>query len=149
MTLSAQLSNDLNTALKTKDTAKVSILRMIKAEIKNREIDKGEPLADDEVMAVLKSFVKKGRESIEQFTNAGREELASKEKEELEAVMSYLPEQLSEDDMKKIVKETIAETGAEGAGDFGNVMKAVMAKAKGKADGKIISGLVKKALEEG
>ena len=99
MTLSTQLSKDLISALKTKDTAKVSILRMIKAEIKNREIVKGQPLADDEVMAVLNSFVKKGRESIDQFTNAGREELASKEKEELEAVMSYLPEQLSEDDM--------------------------------------------------
>lgn len=149
MSLSEKLSSDLNSALKTSDKTKVSILRMVKAAVKNREIDKGGRLTDDEVITILNSFVKKGKESIEHFTRGGREELAAKEKQELEVIQSYLPEQLSEDEIAILIRDAISETEAEGPKDFGNVMKAVMAKSKGKADGKLVSGLVKKVLEEG
>jgi uncharacterized protein YqeY len=148
MTISEKLASDLKSALKANDRTKVSILRMVMAAIKNKEIEKGGLLSDDETMTVLNSFVKRGRESFEQFSKAGRDELAAKEKEEIEVVQSYLPEQLSEDEITGLIKETVTETGAEGPKDFGKVMKAVMAKTKGKADGKVVSGLVKKVLEE-
>ncbi|MBI4824946.1 MAG: GatB/YqeY domain-containing protein [Nitrospirae bacterium] len=149
MALSDQISSDLNAALKANDKTRLSILRMVKSAIKNREIDKGHVvLTDDEAMAILNSFVKKGKESVEQFAKAGREELAEKERQELEIVQSYLPEQLSEDRIKEMAVEAVKETGAAGAKDFGNVMKAMMVKTKGKADGKVVSALVKKLLEE-
>lgn len=149
MALSDQISSDLQSALKANDKIKLSILRMIKAAIKNKEIDKGHvSLNDDEVMAILNSFLKKGKESFEQFSNAGREELAAQEKEELLIVQSYLPEQLSDDEIREMALEAVKETGAAGAKDFGNVMKAMMAKTKGKADGKVVSALIKKLLEE-
>lgn len=149
MALSDQISSDLNAALKANDKTRLSILRMIRSAIKNKEIDKGHvSLTDDEVTAILNSFLKKGKESFEQFANAGRDELAAKEKEELGIVQSYLPEQLSDDEIKEMAREAIRETGAAGARDFGNVMKAMMAKTKGKADGKVVSALIKKLLEE-
>jgi uncharacterized protein YqeY len=148
MSLSEKLSSDMKSAMKSKETVKLSVIRMVRSEVKNREIDKGESLTDDEIMALLNSFMKKGRDSFEQFTKGGREELAAKEKEEIEIIQSYLPEQLSEDEVTALVKETISETGAGGPKDFGVVMKTVMAKTKGKADGKVVSGLVKKLLEE-
>ncbi|MDO8283275.1 MAG: GatB/YqeY domain-containing protein [Thermodesulfovibrionia bacterium] len=149
MSLSDQISSDIKSALKANDKTRLSILRMIKSAIRNKEIDNGHVvLNDDEVMAILNSFVKKGKESVEQFAQAGREELAAKEREELEIVQSYLPEQLSDDQIKEMAKEAIKETGASGAKDFGNVMKAMMVKTKGKADGKLVSALVKKLLEE-
>jgi uncharacterized protein YqeY len=147
MTISEKLASDIKSALKANDKTKLSILRMVKAAVKYKEIDKGDPLNDDEMMAVFNSFMKKGRESFEQFSKAGRDELASKEKEEMEIIQMYLPEQLSEDEIAGLVKDAISETGAEGSKDFGKVMKAVMAKTKGKADGKVVSGLVKKGLE--
>ncbi len=148
MSLSEKLSSDMKSAMKSKETVKLSVIRMVRSEVKYREIDKGESLTDDEIMALLNSFMKKGRDSFEQFTKGGREELAAKEKEELEIIQSYLPEQLSEDEVAALVKETISETGASGPKEFGVVMKTVMAKTKGKADGKVVSGLVKKLLEE-
>ncbi|MBI4842979.1 MAG: GatB/YqeY domain-containing protein [Nitrospirae bacterium] len=148
MTLSDRLSSDLKSALKSNDKARVSILRMIKAALKNKEIDKGGLLSDDEIISILNSFVKKGNESIEQFTKAGRSELADKEKQEVGIVKEYLPQQLSEDEISAVVKDVMNETGLKGAGSFGQVMKAVSAKTKGRADGKTVSAVVKKLLEE-
>jgi len=142
-----KLSDDYKEALKAGDKSRVSILRMIKAAVKNKEIEKGSSLSDDEVYAVLRSFVKRAGESIEQFSKAGRSDLAEKEKEELSIMQGYLPRQLGEDEIRKLVKEVISETGASGTKDMGKVMKAVMAKAKGQADGKLVNTIVKETLE--
>jgi uncharacterized protein YqeY len=148
VSLFEKLSSDMIFAMKEKDSVKLSVLRMVKSAVKNKEIEKGEALTDDETMAVFNSFVKKGRESFEQFTKGGREELAAKEKEEIEILQSYLPKQISEDEITAMVKEAISETGAKGPKEFGAVMKSAIARTKGKADGKVVSGMVKKLLEE-
>jgi uncharacterized protein len=144
---SEKLSDDYKDALRSGDKIKVSILRMIKAAVKNREIEKGSLLSDDEIYAVFRSFVKRANESIEQFSKAGRMDLAEKEKEELSIMQGYLPQPPGEDEIRKLVKEIISETGAAGPKEMGKVMKAVMAKTKGLADGKLVSNLVKEMLE--
>jgi len=144
---SEKLSDDYKDALRSGDKIKVSVLRMIKAAVKNREIEKGSLLSDDEIFAVFRSFVKRANESIEQFSKAGRMDLAEKEKEELSIMQGYLPLQPGEDEIRKLVKEIISETGAAGPKEMGKVMKAVMAKTKGLADGKLVSNLVKEMLE--
>jgi hypothetical protein len=144
---SEKLSDDYKDALRAGDKSRVSILRMIKAAVKNREIEKGSLLSDDEIYAVFRSFVKRANESIEQFSNAGRMDLAEKEKEELSIMQGYLPQQPGEDEIRKLVKEIIIETGATGPKEMGKVMKAVMAKTKGQVDGKLVSNLVKEMLE--
>ena len=147
MQFSEKLSDDYKDALRSGDKSRVSILRMIKAAVKNREIEKGSLLSDDEIYAVFRSFVKRANESIEQFSKAGRMDLAEKEKEELSIMQGYLPLQPGEDEIRKLVKEIISETGAAGPKEMGKVMKAVMAKTKGLADGKLVSNLVKEMLE--
>lgn len=147
MQVSEKLSDDYKEALKAGDKGRVSILRMIKAAVKNKEIEKGSSLSDDEIYAILRSFVKRAGESIEQFSKAGRTDLAEKEKEELSIMQGYLPRQLSEEEIRKLVKEVISETGASGMKDMGKVMKAVMAKTKGQADGKLVNTIVKETLE--
>jgi len=141
------ISDDLNVALKAGDKNRVSILRMIKSAVKNREIEKKAPLDDDEVKAILKTFVKRGRESIDQFTKAGRTELAEKETQELAVVQNYLPKQLSEEETKSLIADTLKEMEAVGPKDMGKVMKAVMGKAKGLVDGKLANKLLKEILE--
>lgn len=148
MSLSGKIADDYKVALKKGDKARVSILRMIRAAAKNREIDKGSPLSDEEMLGVLRSFVKRARESIEQFSRAGRTGLAEKEEAELAVVEGYLPRQMSEDDARALIREVINESGAAGPGDMGKVMKAVMAKAQGQVDGKLASNLVRETLED-
>jgi uncharacterized protein YqeY len=147
VTIFETISDDLNVALKAGDKNRVSILRMIKSAVKNREIEKKAPLDDDEVKAILKTFVKRGRESIDQFTKAGRTELAEKETQELAVVQNYLPKQLSEEETKSIIADTLKEMEAVGPKDMGKVMKAVMGKAKGLVDGKLANKLLKEILE--
>lgn len=147
MRISEKISDDLKTALKAGDKARISILRMVKAEIKNREIEKRSELTDEEIQSVLRSFVKKANESIEQFAKAGREELALKERDELSVLQAYLPQQLQESEIRDIIRAVIAEVGATGTKDLGRVMKAVMARTSGKADGKMVNNLVKEILE--
>ncbi len=147
MSLGEKIADDLKTAMKSGDKDMVSILRMIKSSIKNQEIDKKESLNDEEVSAILRMFVKRAKEAMEQFTNGGRTELAEKETKELAIIQTYLPKQLNEDDIRKIVREAIDETGAAGPKDMGKVMKVVMVKAKGQIDGKLTNVLVKEMLE--
>jgi len=147
MSVSEKISADYKEALKAGDKNRVSVLRMIKSSMKYKEIEKKAPLTDEEVQAILMSSVKRAKESIEQFSKAGREDLVSKEKEEMLVVQEYLPKQLGEDDVKKIVKDLIAEEGASGAKDTGKVMKSAMARLKGQADGKLVSKIVKELLE--
>lgn len=147
MSLSETISNDLNSALKSGRKGTVLILRMVKSAIKNSEIEKGGPLTDEEVSAVLRTFAKRAKDSIEQFSQAGREELAEKEKEELKVIEGYLPKQLGEDDLRGMIGEIIKEQGASGMKDMGKVMKALMARSGGQVDGKTANNIVKEMLE--
>ncbi|RMG01049.1 MAG: GatB/YqeY domain-containing protein [Nitrospirae bacterium] len=146
MTLQERIESDLKTALKEKDKPRLSALRLIKAAIKNKEIEKGSPLSDEDLIALLSSLAKQRKESIEEFRRGGREDLAHKEEEELRLLKSYLPEELSKEELTRLVKETITEVGATTAADMGKVMKALMPKVRGRADGKEVSGLVREIL---
>jgi len=136
-------------AYKSKDEIRVSVLRLLKSALANKMIEKkmakDAVLADEEVIAAIKSEVKKRQDSIESYKQGGREDLADKEAEEAKILSEFLPEQLSEEQVREIVKAAIAELGA-GAGDFGKVMGAAMAKTKGQSDGAVVSKLVKEEL---
>ena len=147
MSLMESIANDLTSALKSGQKERLLIMRMVKSAIKNAEIEKGEPLNDEEVSAVLRTFAKRAKDSIEQFTEAGRTELAEKEKAELAIIEEYLPKQLGEDDLRGMIKDVIQEQGASGIKDMGKVMKGLMVKAKGQVDGKAANNIVKEMLE--
>jgi hypothetical protein len=147
VSLSEKIEKDLKESLKSGDKSRLLILRMVKSAVKNKEIEKGDPLTDEDIQAVFRSFSKKAGESIEQFSRAGRDELAEKEKAELAVLQEYLPKQLGEEDIRKAVRDVIDETGAAGVKDMGRVMKAVMSKLKGQADGRLVNNLVKETLE--
>ena len=120
---------------------------MIKSTIKNSEIDKKSALTDDDIQAILRTSVKRGKESIEQFSKAGREDLVAREKEELSVIQEYLPQQLGEEEIRNVLSEVIAEAGASGPGAMGTVMKAAMTRLTGQADGKVVNKLVREMLE--
>lgn len=147
MTLLEQITQALTAAMKAKDAARLSTLRMVKSALKNREIDKMAPLDDAESAKVLQTLVKQRRDSAEQYTQAGRAELAEKELAEITVIEEYLPASLDDETLARLVDEAIAEIGATSAKDMGRAMKAVMAKIAGQpVDGKVVSGLVKSRL---
>ncbi len=145
-TLKERIESDLKEAMKASDSLRVSTLRLIKSAIKNKEIDKGSSLGDDEVIQVLSSLVKQRRESVEMYQKAGRKDLAEKEEAEIKIIQSYMPEQLSDEEIREVIAEAIKETGATSMKDMGKVMKTVMAKVKGRADGKKVNEMVRQAL---
>jgi len=147
MSLSEKIADDFKVALKTGDKDRVSVLRLIKSTMKNKEIEKKTALTDEEIQAILRSFVKRGKESIEQFSKAGRSDLVEKEKKELSLIQDYLPRQLNEDEVKKVVSDIINEQGLSGPKDLGKAMKAAMARLRGQADGKLLNNIVKEMLE--
>ncbi len=147
MSLLQKLDDDLKTALKSSENLKVSVLRMSKAALQNRQIDKGGELSDEDVLSVLSSLSKQRRESIEQFSKGGREDLAEKERQELSILQSYLPKQLSMDELDKIIVQAIQESSAAGIKDMGKVMRIVMSQIRGAADGKTVNNRVKELLE--
>lgn len=146
MALLEKISLDLLSAMKAGERDRANALRGIKSAVKYREIEKGDELTDEDVVAVLSSAVKKHKDSIEQFEKAGRNDLVEKEKQEMKVAEEYLPEQLGEDEIERIVDTVISETGAAGPREFGIVMKGVMSKVKGQADGKLVKELVSKKL---
>ncbi len=147
MTLDERMDADLKEALKAKDTIRVSTIRMVKAGIKNLAIEKrAEKLEDKDVVVIISKQIKQHRDSIEQFTKGNRQDLADKEKAELTILESYLPKQLSAEELKVIVKSAIEKVGARGRADMGKVMKAAMEDAKGAADGKMLSQMVSEEL---
>jgi uncharacterized protein YqeY len=148
MSLLQKFDDDLKVALKTSDTLKVSVLRMAKAALKNKQIDKRGELTEDDIISVISTLSKQGRESIEQFSKGGREDLAEKERQELTILQSYLPKQLSTEEIDRIIIETIKESLSENIKDIGKVMRLVMPRVKGAADGKIINQRVKELLEK-
>lgn len=147
MSLNDKIIGDLTTAMKAKDADRLSVLRMVKANLMNRQIEKGEKLTDEEITKALQTLVKQRRDSVEQYEKAGRSELADKEKSEIAVLEDYLPQAASKEEIEKVVAEAISETGASSIKEMGAVMKAAQAKLAGKnADGKLVSETVKAKL---
>jgi uncharacterized protein YqeY len=149
MSLKQKLEEDLKKTIKAGEALKVSVLRMALAAIHNKEIQllkKTEGLSDEETCEVLRQEVKRRKDAALEFEKGGRKELALKEKEELEILSPYLPREMSEEDLERILREGIREAGAEGIKDFGKVMKVVMPILKGRASGDRISVVLKKLL---
>ena len=150
MGLKEKLQSDLTDAIRSKDGVKSGTIRMLLAAITNEEVagKSAKVLTDAEVITVLSREAKKRREAVEAYTNAKRDDLANKEKEEAAVIALYLPEQLSEADIKKLIADAIAETNATGPAGMGLVMKVLQPKTAGKADGGLVSSLVKAALSQ-
>ena len=141
-----KLMDDLKGAMKAHDMGAVNAIRGVIAKAKDLTVNAGKEMTDDAILQVIAKGVKQREESIAQFTEAGRAELAANEKKEMELLKRYLPEQLSEEAVAAIVKEAVAATGATSKKDMGKVMKEVMVRVKGQADGKLVSRLVGAAL---
>jgi len=146
MSLADRIEKDFVAAYKARNEITVSVLRMLKTAVKNRQVELMRPPTDEEVLAVVAKQVKQRQESVEQFTAAGRSELAAKEAAEQAVLESYLPARLGDAELAALVDEVIAATGATGMKDMGKVMPAALAKAAGRADGKLLSQLVKARL---
>jgi uncharacterized protein YqeY len=146
ISLRQRLDQDMRNALKSKDSLRLGVLRMLKSDIRYKEIEKRSDLSDDEVISVLSSSVKKHKDSIEAFDKGGREDLVSREKAELEVIEAYLPRQLTEEELSVAIHQAMIEANASGPADLGKVMRSVMLKVKGKADGKLVSQLVSSQL---
>ena len=147
MTQKEQIVTDLTAAMKAIDAARTSTLRMLKAAIVNRQIEKGGELDDEEIAKLLGSQVKQRRDSVEQYQKAGRQDLVDKETAEIEVIEGYLPQAASQDEIDQSVAEAISETGATSMKEMGAVMKAAMNRLAGKnADGRLVSETVKRKL---
>ncbi len=147
MSLNDKIIGDLTTAMKAKDADRLSVLRMVKANLMNRQIEKGEKLTDEEITKALQTLVKQRRDSVEQYEKAERSELAEKEKSEIAVLEEYLPQAASKEEIEKAVTEAVSETSASPMKEMGAVMKAAQAKLAGKsADGRLISEIIKAKL---
>jgi uncharacterized protein YqeY len=149
MTIPEQIDHDIKEAMKARAADKLSVLRLLKAAIKNAAIEKGGQagvLDDVEATAVIRKQVKQRQDSVESFNKGGRPELAAKERTEIETLQAYLPQGLSPEELTRLVDEAIAETGATGKAQMGLVMKALAPKVAGRADGKTLSLEVQKRL---
>jgi len=147
MTLQDNIQSQIADAMRNKDTLRLSVLRMMKSAVKNKEVEKMKSLDEPEVLAVLNSLVKQRRDSVEQFRKGGREELAQKEEAEIKIVEEFLPAAATDDDVRNAIDAAIRETGATSVKDMGRVMKATLAQLAGKtADGGRVSQLVKERL---
>lgn len=146
MSLKGQITEDMKSAMKAGDKDRLKVVRLILAAIKQVEVDQRIELDDAAVLAVLDKMVKQRRDSVEQFENGNREDLAAIERAEIEVLQGYLPEQLSADELTALVDEVIAASGAEGMRDMGKVMGQIKAKAAGRADMGAVSATVKERL---
>lgn len=148
MTLNEKIIADITEAMKAKDADRLSTLRMVKANLMNRKIEKGGELTDEEVQKALQSLVKQRRDSIEQYEKGGRAELAAKEAAEIAHIEAYLPQAATAEEIEQAVAEAVVETGASSMKEMGAVMKAAQAKLAGKtADGRMVSEAVKAKLQ--
>ncbi|MDP8939429.1 MAG: GatB/YqeY domain-containing protein [Actinomycetota bacterium] len=148
MNLTEQIQRDTKEAMKSRDRARASALRMLSAALKNAELETGQPLNEDEQQAVLRRQLKQREESAESFRKAGREEQAEKESAEAKIIRSYLPAPPSPEELEQIVDRAIAETGASGMKDMGSAMGRAMALAEGRAEGRELSALVRSRLQQ-
>ncbi len=148
MTLSEKIRKDMLDGVKQKDSVRVDILKMVLASFKNAEIEKGESLDDKSQEAILRKEVKKLKDAFEQYTQAGRSDLAEKEKAQLDILEAYLPELMSEDEVRDFVKKKASELGVESMRDMGKLMGVVMKELQGKADGGVVNNIVREVLNE-
>ncbi len=148
MSLKDRLTEDMKAAMKEKASGKLklSVIRMARAAIKNIEIDKKKELSDEEVVEIIAREVKQRRDATEEYRKAGRQDIVDTLQEEINVLMTYLPEQLSEDKIRTLVKEVIAEVQPQSPKDMGKVMGKLMPQVKGKADGKLVNEIVKELL---
>jgi uncharacterized protein YqeY len=146
MSLKEKIDEDFKGALKSKEASRVSCLRILKASLKNTEVEKGRNLKDEEIQAVISSLIRKGKEAIQEFKKGGRDDLVGKEEQEIKIFYGYLPQQLSPKDIEKVVKEVIAELDVTGPKDLGKVMKVAMARMTGQAQGKEVNEIAKRLL---
>jgi uncharacterized protein YqeY len=148
MSLKERIIKDMTAAMKAREAARLSTLRMVKAAVQNREIEKGAALSDEEVTKTLQSLVKQRRDSVEQYEKAGRTELAEKERAEIVFIEEYLPSAATREEIERAVAEAVAETGATTLKEMGAVMKAALARLAGRnADGRLVSEAVKSSLK--
>ncbi len=141
--LKTRILEDVKTAMRAQEKLRLSVLRMLTAEMKNREVVDSVELTDAVVSAAIEKMIKQRRDSEKQYIDGGRPELAAKEADEIKILMAYLPEQLTDDELVALVKQAVAETGAVGGKDMGKVMAWIKPKAQGKADMGKLSGLIK------
>lgn len=146
MSLLDEIDHCFKTALKNQDRLKLSTLRLLKTALKNREVQERRGLTETEIVGVITSQIKQRRDSVMEFTRAGRSDLAEKEEEELQFLLSFLPQQLSAEEIRRELELIIAELPAAGPGDLGRVMKAAMVKLAGRADGREVKVMAKKLL---
>ena len=146
MSLKARIQEDVKTAMRAHERERLAALRLISAAIKQKEVDERVELDDSQVLAVLDKMVKQRRESIEQYEQAGREDLAARERFELELIQGYLPRQLGQDELSELIQRTISELGASSLRDMGPVMNALRGEVQGRADMKAVSEAVKAQL---
>lgn len=146
MQLRERLTAELKDAMKSRDTLRLSVVRMVLSSVKNRDIELRREMNDAEITETIVTLCKQRRESIRLFKEAGRQELVDKEEAELAFMMQFLPQQLTREELASLVDKAIAETSAAGAKDMGKVMKALMPAVTGRADGKLVSEVVKEKL---
>ena len=146
MSLKEQLTTDMKEAMKSHDKDRLAVIRMVRGAIRQQEIDGQKELSDEDVIAVMSKEIKMRKDSIEEFKKGGREDLIAKTQAEIDVLMPYMPAQLSEDEVRELVKAAVAETGAATPKDMGKVMGALMPKVKGRADGKMVNQLVRAML---
>jgi uncharacterized protein len=149
MSIKDQLKSDMIAAMKSKEKERLECIRFIQAAVKKQEVDTRKDLDDAAVTAILMNLAKQRKDSIDQFRKGGREDLVAKEEAELRILQGYLPEQMSAEELGRLVDASIQETGATGMKEMGAVIKAVMAKAAGRAEGSAVSEMVKRKLSQG
>lgn len=148
MSLRDSLQSDMKNALRSGDKDRLSVIRLVLAAVKNAEIDAGHPLTDEEILALISREVKQRKEVLPDYEKSGRSDLVEKLTREINILLGYLPPQLSEDELRRIIRETAAEIGPIGPKEMGKLMGALMPKVKGRADGKLVQTLVKEFLSE-
>jgi len=146
MNLKDKLTEDLKQAMRQGDERRKSTIRLVKAAITNAEIERGKELSDDEVLAIIAKQAKQRRESITEFAKAGRQDLVDQEEGELQILLSYLPAQMSRDEIEVAARQVIAEVGATSRAQVGEVMRRLMSQLKGKADGSLVNQVVREIL---
>ena len=147
MSLKEQLTADMKDAMKNKEKERLAVIRMVRGAIRQQEIDGQKELGDEDVVAVISKEVKMRRDSIEEFKKGAREDLVEKTQAEIDVLLPYLPAQLSEDEVRELVKAAVEQTGAATPKDMGKVMGVLMPKVKGRADGKMVNTIVKSFLQ--
>jgi uncharacterized protein YqeY len=146
MSLNQKIVENLKEAMKAKDSLRLSCLRLLKAAMKNLQVEKGHELGDEEIQSVIASMIRKGKEAAQEFRNGNRDDLAAKEEKEIEVLYGYLPQQLTPKEIEANVREIIFELSAMGPRDMGKVMKAAMTRMAGRAQGKEVTEIAKKLL---